>query len=77
MFDLDAIERDWKINSFSLSEEEIIEIYRAEGITWKKYKEELEEYRRATRIDISAEERLLASIFNDKEILKKIELEKN
>lgn len=75
MFDLDMIERDWKDNSFSLSEEEIIEIYRAEGITWKKYDEELVEYKRNTRISISPEERLLAEIFGDKEILKKIELE--
>ena len=76
MFDLDEIERDWKINSFSLSEEEIMEIYRVEGITRKKYSEELDEYQRTMRINIniSAEERLLASIFNDKEIIKKIEL---
>lgn len=33
MFDLDTIESDWKEHSFSLSEEEIIEIFRNEGAT--------------------------------------------
>lgn len=75
MFDLDKIESDWENNSFSLNEEEIIEIYRSEGVTWDKYSEELKEYRRNHHINISPEERLLASLFQDEEIIKKIELE--
>ena len=45
MFDLDIIEEDWKNNSFSLSENEIIEIFRSEGATLRKYNEEIEEWR--------------------------------
>lgn len=44
MFDLDKIEQDWKENSFRLSEEEIIEIYRSEGATLRKYDEEMDKY---------------------------------
>ena len=39
MFDLDAIEKDWKENSFCLSNKEIREIYIAEGVTTKAYDE--------------------------------------
>ncbi len=38
MFNLDLIEQDWKNNSFRLSEEEIIEIYRSEGATLRYLK---------------------------------------
>lgn len=72
MFDLEAIENDWKEHSFSLSEEEIIEIFRNEGVTWSKYKEELAQYRENTCI-ITPEERLFATITGDNEILKKEE----
>ncbi len=72
MFDLDTIENDWKDHSFSLSEEEIIEIFRNEGVTWSKYKEELAQYKRNTCI-ITPEERLWAMISGDNEILKKEE----
>lgn len=46
MFDLDMIETDWLNNSFRLSEEEIIEIYRSENITLSKYYEQIEEYKK-------------------------------
>lgn len=75
MFDLDAIENDWKNNSFRLSEEEIIDIYSSEGVTLSKYNQEIEEYRKKTHIEISAEERLLGAIINDPEVMRKIELE--
>lgn len=67
MFDLDAIEEDWKKNSFLLSEEDIIEIYQSENATLSKYNEEMEEYRRKTHVktELTAEDRLLAVIFGD------------
>lgn len=76
MFDLDIIENDWKEHSFSLSEEEIIEIFRNDGATWSKYNEELVQYKKKTSINITPEERLLAIIFGDNEILKEEELRK-
>lgn len=72
MFDLDMIEADWLNNSFRLSEDEIIEIYRSENITLSKYKEQIQEYKKNTHIEMSAEERLLRAIFgNDKEIIER------
>lgn len=72
MFDLDMIEGDWLNNSFRLSEDEIIEIYRSENITLSKYNQQIEEYRKNTGIEMSAEERLLRAIFgNDKEIIER------
>ena len=72
MFDLDMIEADWLNNSFKLSEDEIIEIYRSENITLSKYNEQIEEYKKNTHIEMSAEERLLRAIFgNDKEIIER------
>lgn len=68
MFDLDSIEQDWKDNSFCLSEEEIIEIYRSEGATLIKYEEELDKYSRKINSclpNLSAEERILRSIFGE------------
>lgn len=68
MFDLDLIEQDWKNNSFSLSEEEIIEIYRSEGATWSKYEEDYREYKKKINScipDLSPEERLFRSIFGE------------
>ncbi len=80
MFDLDLIEQDWKNNSFRLSEEDIIEIYRSEGATLSRYEEELDEYCRKINgfiPKLSAEERLLQSIFgetlNDSKINERIE----
>lgn len=72
MFDLDIIEKDWKENSYSLSEEEIIEIYRSENVTLNNYHEQIEEYFDKTRLKIPAEERILAAIFgDDKEIIER------
>ena len=65
MFDLNAIEKDWLNNSFKLSEEEIIEIYRSENITLNKYDLELEEYRKNTKVGMTAEERLLLEFFGE------------
>ena len=73
MFDLDTIENDWKDNSFALSEEEIIEIYKSEGATLTQYYEAIDEYHKKIHVDISAEERLLAILCNDPEANKKIE----
>lgn len=72
MFDLDKIEQDWKDNSFRLSEEEIIEIYRSEGATLREYEEEMDQYYKIFRNynpKMSAEDRLLQSIFGEPEYL--------
>ena len=45
MFDLDEIERDWKENSFCLSDEEIRKIYIAEGVTIDAYYDAVERER--------------------------------
>ncbi len=75
MFDLDLIEKDWQKHSFCLSEEDIIEIFRSEGVTLNKYWAEIDEHRQKTHVEIgiSPEERLLANIFGDSKIQKKIE----
>lgn len=77
MFDLDLIEQDWKNNSFCLSEEDIIEIYRLDGATLNKYEEELDEYMKKVnsccRKEQSTEERLLLAIFGDRETLEEKE----
>lgn len=76
MFDLDLIEQDWKNNSFRLSEEEIIEIYRSEGITLKEYENQINQYREKIHgcsKNLTAEERLIRSIFYHEEELKEIE----
>jgi len=72
MFDLNIIETDWLNNSFRLSEKEIIEIYRSENITLSKYSEQINQYKKNTHIEMSAEEKLLRLIFgNDKEIIER------
>lgn len=55
------IEKDWESNSFCLSEEEIIEIYRLEGATLSEYEKEVASYEEKTNCCLldSAEERLL------------------
>lgn len=72
MFNLDLIEEDWKNNSFRLSEEDVIEIYRSEGATLCQYQEEMDKYRKQTNsciLDLSSESRLLRVIFGeDKEV---------
>lgn len=73
MFDLDIIEEDWKNNSFSLSENEIIEIFRSEGATLRKYNEEIEEWRKNTHVNVAAYDRLWALMFHDDSIFKKEE----
>ena len=68
MFDLDEIERDWKENSFCLTDEEIMNIYIQEGVTTLAYKKECEEYSaKNNRRIIDPSEMLLASIFGNKE----------
>ncbi len=76
MFDLDIIEQDWKDNSFCLSEQEIIEIYRSEGVTKEKYDKEVEEYKNKFDVGISAADKLLAQIFGDSKIREKLEYQK-
>lgn len=74
MFDLDAIEKDWKENSFRLSDEEIRKIYVAEGVTKKdQYDIEDEFLKSLPQSLLSAEERLLAVMFNDAESKAKME----
>lgn len=68
MFDLDAIEQDWKTNSFRLSEEEIIEIYRQEGATLRQYEEEIDNYIEKINYyapKLSVEDRLMSAIYGD------------
>ena len=80
MFDLDKIEEDWKICCHKLSEEEIIEIYKSEGVTKSMYNDGLDEYYHKTHIHygMTPEEKLLKSIFGeDKEFLEKIKKEED
>ena len=71
MFDLDAIEKDWKENSFCLSDKEIREIYIAEGVTTKAYDETMTKFRNSLpkyyENEIVAKESLLKAIFMFKE----------
>ena len=76
MFDLDFLEDDYKKNSFILSEDDIIEIYRREGATYSDYCSEVDKYNELTSVGISAEDRLLGALFGEKEILEKLEEEK-
>ena len=73
MFDFDEIESSFKDNYFSLSEEEIMEIYRLEGVTLNNYYKELDEYRKNIHLNISAEERLLRSIYGRDDLQKEVE----
>lgn len=77
MFDLDLIEQDWMDNSYRLSEEEIIEIYRSEGATLSKYNEEIDKYIKKTHFccepELTVEERLLQAIFGNRETLEEKE----
>lgn len=71
MFDLDIIEKDWKENSFYLSDDEIMQIYIQEGITTKELSENMKAYFSMGKI--SAEDRLFATMFDDEEEKEKIE----
>ena len=66
MFNLDIIEADWKANCTCLSDEEILEIYKQEGVTSDIYLRELDELRKSLP-KVSGEERLLAAVFNHKD----------
>lgn len=65
MFDLDMIEADWLNNSFILSEEEIIEIYRSENITLSNYNDQIEEYRTNNRFGVSLEEKIWQTLLGN------------
>lgn len=68
MFDLDEIERDWKENGHHLTDKEILEIYKQEGVTTKEYKKYMENVYKVMR-EFTPQERLMRQIFgNDKEI---------
>ena len=72
MFDWDAIEKDWKENSFCLTDEEIRKIYINEGVTRKAYAEAEEKFiKTLPKYKSTAEERLLLTIFGPKEELEK------
>lgn len=76
MFDLDLIEQDWKNNSFCLNEEEIIEIYRSEGITQKEYDNQWKQYKEKVHgcsKSLTPEERLIRSVFYQEEEQKEFE----
>ena len=70
MFDLEIIENDWKVNSFKLSENQIIEIYQSEGATFNRYFNDIKEYNENTHVKMTAEERLLAAIFGEDQKIK-------
>lgn len=72
MFNLDEIEKEWQENSYCLSEEEIIEIYRSEGVTQRAYDKELSDYY-GNHVNSSVEERLLKAVYGDDYIVKKEE----
>lgn len=63
MFDLDLIEKDYNENSFRLSEEEIIEIYKSEKVCLSEVDKESKKYR--DEFSMSTEERLLLLIFGE------------
>lgn len=44
MFNLENIEKDWIENSYSLSEEEILDIFREDNATIPQYEESMEEW---------------------------------
>lgn len=76
-FDIDVIEDDWKRNGKRLSDEEILEIYKSEGVTRVCYYKELDAFRaRKPKSKFSPEERLFAAIFDRDGISKEIEKEK-
>ena len=72
MFDLDLIEEDWKKNSFYLTDEEVFEIYKSEGVTKKEYEIKREEIINRYK-KISPEERLLINIFGDEKARKELD----
>lgn len=70
MFNLENIEKDWIENSYSLSEEEILDIFREDNATIPQYIESMEEWHKKTKVspkNITAEERLLRAIFGETE----------
>ena len=74
MFDLDEIERDWKKNSFRLTDEEIMAIYVQEGVTVEEYEKEVEEHLK-TRKKFDPGKQLLLRIFGEAERADQIEKE--
>ena len=72
MFDLDAIEKDWKDNSFCLTDEEIRKIYIAEGVTTKAYSDMIDEFRKNEpefKEKVDSSQTLLWEMFGCKEEL--------
>ncbi len=70
MFDLDAIEKDWKDNSFCLTDEEIRKIYIEEGVTIDAYYnavEECEKNKPKFEGAVSLSQRILWNLFGDTE----------
>ena len=65
MFDLDLIEKDWINNSFRLSDEDIRNIYKSEGVMLKDYNDEWNKYWKdyyAIKL-VDPEEKLLNTMF--------------
>lgn len=70
MFDLDAIEKDWKDNSFCFSDEEIRKIYIEEGVTIDAYYaavEECEKNKPKFEGKVDTSQRILWNLFGDTE----------
>lgn len=74
MFDLDEIEKDWKKNSFRLTDEEIMTIYVQEGVTVEEYEKEVDEHLK-TRKKFDPGKQLLLRIFGETEKADQIEKE--
>lgn len=70
MFNLENIEKDWIENSYSLSEEEILDIFREDNATIPQYEESMEKWHKKIKVspkNLTAEERLLRTIFGETE----------
>ena len=76
MFDLDVIEKDWKENSFRLTDKEIRQIYISEGVTTKAFSEKLEELEKKKKYG-TADDKLIDLIFGKPKVSKFDDFESN
>lgn len=70
MFNLENIEKDWIENSRSLSEEEILGIFKEDNATIPQYEKSMEEWHKKIKVsprNLTAEERLLRKILGETE----------
>lgn len=74
MFDLDAIEKDWKENSFCLTDKEIRQIYISEGVTNKAYGQTCYKfYNERPQSKYTLDEKLIIHLFGSSEEREKLE----